>query len=129
VERLETLDGLLFRNEDDILEGEGAFGICGFWRVGLLAQGAGSSMEAEEAFRKQLAFANDVGLYAEEIAPDTGEARGNFPQAFTHVGLISAALELEAARPWREPVRGASGDEAANAGASGAGASGGEAWT
>ncbi|QSQ23720.1 glycoside hydrolase family 15 protein [Pyxidicoccus parkwayensis] len=104
LERLGVRDGLLFRNEDDVHEGEGAFGVCGFWRVGLLAKGAGSFMEAEAAFRRQLAYANDVGLYAEEISPDTGEARGNFPQAFTHVGLISAALELEEARPWREPL-------------------------
>ncbi|HEX5745456.1 MAG TPA: glycoside hydrolase family 15 protein [Archangium sp.] len=103
-ERLGVGDGLLFRNEDDIHEGEGAFGICAFWRVGFLAKGGGDFAEAEESFARLLHHANDVGLYAEELDPETGEARGNFPQAFTHVGLISAALELEEARPWREPV-------------------------
>jgi len=102
LERLEARDGLLYRNEADVLEGEGAFGICGFWRVGVLARGAGGLDEAEAAFRRQLAYANDVGLYAEEISPKTGEGLGNFPQALTHVGLISSALELEAARARRE---------------------------
>ncbi|WP_198316364.1 glycoside hydrolase family 15 protein [Cystobacter fuscus] len=103
-ERLEVGDGLLFRNEDDVREGEGAFGICSFWRVGFLAKGGGDFAEAEASFARLLRCANDVGLYAEEMDPRTGEARGNFPQAFTHVGLIGAALELEEARPRREPV-------------------------
>lgn len=103
-ERLGAGDGLLFRNESDIHEGEGAFGICAFWRVGFLAKGGGDFAEAEASFARLLGYANDVGLYAEEMDPETGEARGNFPQAFTHVGLISAALELEEARPRREPV-------------------------
>ncbi|WNG23502.1 glycoside hydrolase family 15 protein [Cystobacter fuscus] len=103
-ERLGVGDGLLFRNENDMSEGEGAFGICSFWRVGFLAKGGGDFAQAEESFTRLLRHANDVGLYAEEMNPETGEARGNFPQAFTHVGLISAALELEEARPWREPV-------------------------
>lgn len=99
VERLGARDGLLFRNEDDRREGEGAFGVCGFWSVGFLAKQGGEGLEvAEDLFRRQLAYANDVGLYAEEISPETGEARGNFPQALTHVGLIAAALELEGAR-------------------------------
>ncbi|WP_375765035.1 glycoside hydrolase family 15 protein [Archangium gephyra] len=102
--RLGVGDGLLFRNENDVREGEGAFGVCSFWRVGFLARGGGDFAEAETSFARLLRCANDVGLYAEELDPETGEARGNFPQAFTHVGLISAALELEEARPWREPV-------------------------
>jgi GH15 family glucan-1,4-alpha-glucosidase len=103
LERLEARDGLLFRNEEDRQEGEGAFGICGFWRVGLLARGGGTYEEAAEDFGRQLAYANDVGLYAEELDPETGEARGNFPQALTHAGLISAALALEARRREARP--------------------------
>ncbi|PTL78785.1 glycoside hydrolase family 15 protein [Vitiosangium sp. GDMCC 1.1324] len=103
-ERLGAGDALLYRNENDIQEGSGAFGICSFWKVGFLAKGGGSFAEAERAFEKLLGLANDVGLFAEEVDAETGEARGNFPQAFTHVGLISAALELEEVRPWREPV-------------------------
>jgi GH15 family glucan-1,4-alpha-glucosidase len=49
------------------------------------------------AFERMLRCANDVGLYAEQTDPDTGAALGNFPQAFTHVGLIDAALSLAAA--------------------------------
>ena len=49
------------------------------------------------AFERILGYANDLGLFAEEIDPETGAALGNFPQAFTHVGLISAALAITAA--------------------------------
>jgi GH15 family glucan-1,4-alpha-glucosidase len=53
---------------------------------------------AERAFDHVLSFANDVGLFAEEIDVETGAALGNFPQAFTHVGLINAAMALATAR-------------------------------
>jgi GH15 family glucan-1,4-alpha-glucosidase len=72
---------------------EGAFGICGFWGVEQLAL-AGSLREAHRAFQNLAQYGNDLGLFAEEIDPQTGDALGNFPQAFTHVGLISAALTL-----------------------------------
>jgi GH15 family glucan-1,4-alpha-glucosidase len=74
---------------------EGAFGICGFWAAEYLAMGGGSADDAESRIASLLGFANDVGLFAEEVDPDTGEALGNFPQAFTHIGLVSACLTLQ----------------------------------
>lgn len=81
----------------DGLEGdEHPFGICSFWAVDALAR-AGRIDEAKRRFEELLGFANHVGLYGEEIHSKTGEAMGNFPQAFTHVGLINAAVSLESA--------------------------------
>jgi GH15 family glucan-1,4-alpha-glucosidase len=89
--------GLLYRYEagtdDGLPPGEGAFGICSFWAVECIARG-GNVGVATRAFERLLSYANDVGLFAEEIEPDTGTALGNFPQAFTHIGLINAALTL-----------------------------------
>jgi GH15 family glucan-1,4-alpha-glucosidase len=94
-------DGLVYRYEastdDGLPPGEGAFGICSFWAVECLARG-GNVEGATRAFERLLAYANDVGLFAEEIDPDTGAALGNFPQAFTHIGLINAALTLAECR-------------------------------
>ena len=78
---------------DGLPAGEGAFGICSFWAVECLALG-GDPAGATTAFERLLGYANAVGLFGEEIDPVTGEALGNFPQAFTHVGLINAALTL-----------------------------------
>jgi GH15 family glucan-1,4-alpha-glucosidase len=88
-------DGLVYRyqTDDGLPPGEGAFGICSFWAVECRARG-GDVEGATEAFERLLACANDVGLLGEEIDPETGAALGNFPQAFTHVGLINAALTL-----------------------------------
>ncbi|HEU4494206.1 MAG TPA: glycoside hydrolase family 15 protein [Rubrobacteraceae bacterium] len=95
-ERL-SRDGLLYRYEtgtdDGLPPGEGAFGICSFWAVECQARG-GDVEGAKRAFERLLSYANDVGLFAEEIDPETGAALGNFPQAFTHIGLINAALTL-----------------------------------
>jgi GH15 family glucan-1,4-alpha-glucosidase len=82
------------REFEDGLEGEeGTFSICSFWYVEALAR-AGRVDEARLAFEKMLTYANHLGLYSEEIAP-TGELLGNFPQAFTHLALISAAFNLD----------------------------------
>ena len=92
-------DSLVYRYErgtdDGLPTGEGAFGICSFWAVECQARG-GNVAAATRAFEQLLVYGNDVGLFAEEIDPETGAALGNFPQAFTHVGLINAALTLGA---------------------------------
>lgn len=72
---------------------ESPFGVTSFWAVDYLAR-AGKIEEARQRFERLLSYANDVGLYAEELDAETGRAVGNFPQAFTHVGLITAALAL-----------------------------------
>jgi GH15 family glucan-1,4-alpha-glucosidase len=80
----------------DGLEGqEGTFSICTFWLVEALTR-AGRLEEARLIFEKMLGYANHLGLYAEQIGPH-GEALGNFPQAFTHLSLISAAYNLDRA--------------------------------
>ncbi|MFT3838872.1 MAG: glycoside hydrolase family 15 protein [Myxococcaceae bacterium] len=103
-ERLDAGDGLIYRDEVSHRTLEGAFGICCFWAADHLALGGGSLEEAEAYLQRLLACANEVGLYGEEIDPADGQPLGNFPQAFTHVGLISAALALEERRK-REPRR------------------------
>ena len=92
-------NGLLYRYErfDGIDGVEGAFGICGFWAIDNLAK-RGDLEAAERRFQHMLAHANDLGLYGEEIDVASGAALGNFPQAFTHVGLINAAVAIERAR-------------------------------
>lgn len=80
----------------DGLEGqEGTFSLCTFWLVEALTR-AGRLDEARLIFEKMLGYANHLGLYAEQIGPH-GEALGNFPQAFTHLSLISAAYNLDRA--------------------------------
>lgn len=89
---------LVYRNlPPDGEPDEGTFGICAFWAVECLAL-AGEIDAATARFDRLLAHANDVGLYAEEIDPATGAALGNFPQGFTHIGLINAALAIQAAQ-------------------------------
>ncbi|MGW3731281.1 glycoside hydrolase family 15 protein, partial [Streptomyces sp. NPDC000851] len=93
-------DSLVWRYDPeaspDGLEGdEGTFSICSFWYVEALTR-AGRLDEARLAFEKMLTYANHVGLYAEEIS-HTGRQLGNFPQAFTHLALISAAFNLDRA--------------------------------
>ncbi|MFJ5797684.1 glycoside hydrolase family 15 protein [Streptomyces decoyicus] len=83
------------RSPDGLRGEEGTFSICSFWYVEALSR-AGRVDEARLAFEKMLTYANHLGLYAEEIGR-TGEQIGNFPQAFTHLGLISAAFNLDRA--------------------------------
>jgi len=91
-------DSLVYRYDPaaspDGLDGtEGTFSICSFWYVEALAR-AGRVREARFAFEKMLTYANHLGLFSEEIGPG-GEQLGNFPQAFTHLALISAATNLD----------------------------------
>jgi GH15 family glucan-1,4-alpha-glucosidase len=91
-------DSLVHRYNADVspdgLRGEeGTFSMCSFWYVEALTR-AGRIEEARLAFEKMLTYANHLGLYSEEIGP-TGEQLGNFPQAFTHLALISAAYNLD----------------------------------
>jgi GH15 family glucan-1,4-alpha-glucosidase len=101
-EKLGAGPGLLYRYQRSFQGHEGAFAMCCFWIAEFLARGGGSLEEASDAFQSTLAYANDVGLFAEQIDPRTGDALGNFPQAFTHVGLINAALSLAARRDREE---------------------------
>jgi GH15 family glucan-1,4-alpha-glucosidase len=99
-----TEDGLVLRyrneeglNADGLTGEEGTFVICSFWLVSCLAKA--SELERAEALFDQLAgYANDLGLLAEEIDTANDELLGNFPQAFSHIGLITAAWEVDKAR-------------------------------
>lgn len=102
IERDLVSDSLVYRYDpqkasDDGLDGadEGSFSLCSFWLVECLTR-AGRTDDARLVFEKMLTYANDLGLFAEEVG-DTGGALGNYPQAFTHLGLISAAWDLNKA--------------------------------
>ena len=101
VERALAHGGLLYRyppgkGYDGVGGQDHPFVICGFWLADQLAR-AGRTGRAREVFEQVLARANDVGLLSEEVDVDGGRLMGNFPQAFSHVGLINAALSLRRA--------------------------------
>lgn len=97
IERQLVTDSLVFRYDDsDGLDGkEGTFSLCTFWYVEALTR-AGRLRDAQLALEKMFTYANHVGLYAEQVSA-TGDQVGNFPQAFTHLSLISAAINLDRA--------------------------------
>ena len=100
VQRELTIDGLVRRYRvtdtatgDGVGGEEGTFLLCSFWLVDSLAL-MGRHDEATELFERLLGLRNDVGLLAEEYEPRSGRQLGNFPQAFSHVGLASSAITL-----------------------------------
>ena len=93
-----AFDGLLLRypdrGSDGLRGGEGAFALCSFWLIEALTL-AGREEQARRVFDQLVGLAGTVGLFAEELDWTTGEHLGNTPQAFTHIGLINAALRLQ----------------------------------
>ena len=99
-----TEDGLVLRyrndeglNADGLTGEEGTFVICSFWLASCLAK-AGELERAEALFDQLAGYANELGLLAEEIDTASGEQLGNLPQAFSHIGLITVAYEIDKAR-------------------------------
>jgi len=95
-----SVDGGLLRRyttPDDFGEPQAVFTVCTFWLVEALAI-LGRTDEARELFERLLGLHNGLGLYSEDILPDTLEQSGNFPQTYSHVGLINAAFRLS--RKW-----------------------------
>jgi GH15 family glucan-1,4-alpha-glucosidase len=100
-------DGLLhrYRVADGLVGNEGAFLLCSFWLVDCLTH-SGELDQAEALLERLLGLANDVGLYSEEIDPASGEALGNFPQAFTHMALVLSCAHLSSAKRGLVPYEG-----------------------
>ncbi len=92
--RYRNAEGL---NADGLSGEEGTFAVCTFWLVSALAQ-AGEVQRAETLFARLVGAANDLGLLGEEIDTASGEQLGNFPQAYSHIGFITAAAEIDRAR-------------------------------
>ena len=93
-----TEGGLVLRyrtdQTDDGLHGEeGTFLICSFWLVSALSE-IGEHREAEHLCERLLSYASSLGLYAEELEASSGRHLGNYPQAFTHLGLINAVTHV-----------------------------------
>jgi pentatricopeptide repeat protein len=98
MDRTLVSDSLVYRYDpeaspDGLQGSEGTFSICTFWYVEALAR-SGRLEDARLVFEKMLTCANHVGLFSEEIGA-TGEQLGNFPQAFTHLSLVNAAINLD----------------------------------
>lgn len=102
LQNLTTKEGLVYRykaeeTNDGLKCDEGAFLLCSFWLIDVLAY-SGRIDEAKNLLLKMIKYASPTGLLAEEIDPKTGEALGNYPQAYSHIGLINSALYIEKAR-------------------------------
>ena len=101
VDRLTDENGLVYRyhteeSADGVAGTEGTFLLCTFWLAQALAM-AGRVDQARAVVARAAGYANDVGLFAEEVDPTTGEPLGNFPQAFSHIGLVNAAWAIHQA--------------------------------
>ncbi len=94
-ERLLVDNGLMlrYRHKDDFGDTTSAFSICSFWWAEALAM-VGRLDDAVKLFYRLQGYANSVGLFSEDIEPHTGMLLGNFPQAYTHVGLINTAVTI-----------------------------------
>lgn len=90
-------DGWVYRSRAHRGRGEGAFVLCTFWLIEHLIR-EGETDRAEQLLDRAIAAASPLGLFAEEIVPESGAFLGNFPQAYSHLGLISAILNMDAAR-------------------------------
>ena len=106
--RLVDERGLVYRYRteggvDGLAGEEGTFLLCTFWLAQALAM-AGQVSRAREVFERAAGYVNDVGLLAEEVDPGTGELLGNFPQAFSHIGLVNAAWAISEARERTTPA-------------------------
>jgi len=103
--RLTDERGLVYRyRSHDGLEGEeGTFLLCTFWLAQALAL-AGQPVRARAVFERAAAFVNDIGLLAEEVDPVSGELLGNFPQAFSHIGLVNAAWAISESERRMQPT-------------------------
>ncbi|MGH7642956.1 MAG: glycoside hydrolase family 15 protein [Candidatus Dormibacteria bacterium] len=92
-----------YRREDGLGASEGTFLLCSFWLVDNLAL-QGQIVPARDLFERLTSHGNDLGLFSEELDPDSGELLGNFPQAFTHLAIVNAAAHLERAAQNRGPL-------------------------
>jgi GH15 family glucan-1,4-alpha-glucosidase len=100
-----------YKADDGLADPEGAMGLCTFWLVDALAL-SGRMDEAYRVFDGMVGRANPAGLFSEQIDPDSGEFLGNFPQAFTHMGLINSAVYLAHMEGWDCPVADPIGSDA-----------------